>query len=347
MTYRTYEIDGFALPLPIAQAARDTAEAFAQEQPTPEKAEQVRLNTLAVSVVNDYLQMMGIATDLSVSDSWNRIMRLCADVADLEVSGVGRLECRPVKLHREFCPIPPEVWEDRVGYVVVQIDEPFQEASILGFVPTAAVEALPLDQVRSPEDLLDHLYQLKLATAPQTTPQSTPQDTLAQSAARLRVNLSQWFEGMFEAGWQTVDSLLNPSELSPAFAFRGADVAARPESGSGIRRVKLLNMGQASDSSSQTDQALALITEIQAEESPSSPDTPLTNIRLQVHPLNQPTLPEGVQLFVLDESGAVFLEAVSRPMDNYIQLQFSGSSGELFGVEVAFGEVRVAEQFVI
>ncbi len=343
MTYRTYEIDGFALPLPIAQAARDTAEAFAQEQPTPEKAEQVRLNTLAVSVVNNYLQMMGIATDLSVSDSWNRMMRLCADVADLEVSGVGRLECRPVKPHRPFCPIPPEVWEDRVGYVVVQIDEPLQEASILGFVPTAAVEALPLDQVRSPEDLLDHLYQLKLAMAPQTT----PRDTLVQSAARMRVNLSQWFEGAFEAGWQAVDSLLNPSELSPTLAFRGADVAARTESGSGIRRVKLLNMGQVGDSSVQIDQALALVTEIQAEQSPSSSDTPLTNIRLQVHPLNQPTLPEGVQLFVLDESGAVFLEAVSRTMDNYIQLQFSGSAGEMFGVAVVFGEVRVAEQFVI
>jgi hypothetical protein len=133
MSYNTNEMEDFALPLPITRMARRTAEEFANRQPTPQKAEQVRLNTLAVCVVNDYLQMMGIPTDLSVGDSWNPVVLLGADVADLEVTGVGRLECRPVRMHQQTCHIPPEVLSDRIGYVVVQIDESSLEATVLGF----------------------------------------------------------------------------------------------------------------------------------------------------------------------------------------------------------------------
>ena len=50
---------------------------------------------------------------------------------------------------------------------------------------------------------------------------------------------------------------------------------------------------------------------------------------------------------MLDESGAIFLEAKARRADNYIQLQFSGSVGERFSVKVALGEVSMTENFVI
>jgi hypothetical protein len=340
MTYRTYEIDGFALPLPIAQSARDTATAFAREQPTPEKAEQVHLNTLAVSVVKDYLELMGINTDLATSDSWNRLLRMCADVADLEVPGVGRLECRPVKIQAETCSVPPEVWEDRVGYVVVQIDGGFQEAKILGFVPTAAVEALPLNQLRSPEDLLDHLAQLRLTAT---------QSAQSASTASVRVNLSQWLDNIFESGWQTMEWLLNQPELSPAFAFRGARTAV-PEVG--IQRVKLLELDGRTDDSDPavpSNQSVVLATEIQVDPAPVGAESSASprRIRLQVHPLNQPLLPAGLQLVVLDESGTVFLEAESRSVDNYIQLQFSGSPGEAFSVQVKVGTRQATEEFVI
>jgi hypothetical protein len=101
MTRTTYELEDFALTLPITQAARTTAQQFASNQPTPEKAEQVRLNTLCVWVVNDYLEIMGIPTSLTSSDSWNPVIRLCANIADLELPGVGRLECRPVNLSQQ------------------------------------------------------------------------------------------------------------------------------------------------------------------------------------------------------------------------------------------------------
>ncbi|UBF23749.1 DUF1822 family protein [Kovacikia minuta CCNUW1] len=332
MTYRTYETDGFALPLPIARSNRVTATTFAREQPTPEKAEQVYLNTLAVSVVSDYLEMMGIATNPNASDSWNRAVRLCADVADLEVTGVGRLECRPIRTQAQTCAIPPEVWEDRIGYVMVQIDDDFQEAKILGFVPTAAVEALPLDQVRSPEDLLDHLTHLRQAVAVQPSP--------APTIERVRVNLSQWFEDRFESGWQTLESILNGPEFSPAYAFRAfrsVEAATESEQKSSIRRAKIFEIGR--------DHSFLLVTELQTEPSSSSPSQ--THIRLKILPLNQPLLPQGLRLVVVDESGAVFLEAESRRVDNYIQLQFSGNPGETFSVRVDFEAIQVTEEFVV
>lgn len=88
------------IPMPITQSAQQIALQFASEQPNEPKALQVYLNTLAVCAVNNYLRIMDVPTDLTASDSWNPVLRLAADVADLWVIGLGRLECRPVEVTR-------------------------------------------------------------------------------------------------------------------------------------------------------------------------------------------------------------------------------------------------------
>jgi len=330
MTYNTYELEDSALPLPITLAARRKAQEFASGQPTPQKAEQVRLNTLAVYAVKDYLEMMGIPCDLSIADIWNPIARLCADVADLEVTGIGRLECRPLKLHEQTCYIPPEVWSDRIGYVVVQIDESSLSATVLGFTQTANTEEVSINQLRPVEDLIDHLNQpMPIAAAP------TP--AMARSQ---QVNLSQWLANAFETGWQTVESLLNPEQPDLAFRCRGIDSAVLPDSellDVGVRRGKLIDLGI-----QVAGHPVALIIEL-------TPETERKrSILLQVHPAdNQLYLPPSLQLTVLDESGATFLEAQSRSADNYIQLQFSGVPGEQFSVRVSLGDASILQDFVI
>jgi hypothetical protein len=322
MTTTTYQQDNFAVPLPITQAARTTAQQFANQQPTPEKAEQVRLNTLAVWVVNDYLQMMDITTDLTASDSWNPVMRLFADVADLAMPTVGRLECRPISSFEHICSVPPETWEERVGYVVVQIDESLQEAKLLGFVPQVAREELPLSQLQPPEAFIEHLGQLR------------------QSPASTLVNLSQWFVGIFESGWQNLEALWNSQEPGLAYAFRSPEIFEQQTANQSdvvTRRAKLLDLGIQI-----ADQPLMLIVEL----SPQADQK--TSIRLQLHPTgNQLYLPLGVQLTVLDDTGTVFLEAQARSADNYIQLQLRGDIGERFSVRVALDDISITEQFVI
>ncbi|HEY9610123.1 DUF1822 family protein [Allocoleopsis sp.] len=324
MTHPTHELDNLSLSLPITQTALRTAQQFANEQPTPQKAEQVRFNTLAVCVVNDYLQMMGIPTNLKASDSWNPVLRLCANVADLEVTGVGRVECRPHQNSQPNCYIPPEVWLDRVGYVVVEIDELSLEATVLGFTQNVAREELPIRQLQPIEDLIDCLVE--------------PQPVIQPKKAK--INLSQWLFNTFERGWETVETLLAPAESDLAFSFRSApdSVMAEPELYKEyISRAKLIDLGM-----QLAGYPVALVVELQPESDRK------TNILLQVHPIgDQLYLPPLLQLTVLDESGLIFLEAQARNADNYIQLQFSGVPGEQFSVKVALGDASVIEDFVL
>ncbi|KAB8330569.1 DUF1822 family protein [Scytonema tolypothrichoides VB-61278] len=322
MRRTNHNLDDLALTLPITQAASRTAQQFANQQPTPEKAEQVRLNTLCVWVVNEYLEMMDIPTQLTKSDSWNSVLRLCTDVADLELLGIGRLECRSVRFGEEICYIPPETWEERVGYVVVQIDESLQEAKLLGFVRNVATEELPLSQLQPLEDFIEYLAQLR------------------QTPIRTLVNLNQWLVGIFDAGWQTVEYLWNQPELRPGYAFRSGETLVQNDTNKTqalTRRAKLIDLGIQI-----ANQPVILIVEIRPNTNQQ------TGIRLQLHPTgHQIYLIPGIQLTVLDESGAVFLETQARSADNYLQLQFRGEPAEQFSVKVSLNDASVTENFII
>jgi hypothetical protein len=323
MTNDTYD----ALTLPITQGARRTALEFSQQQPTPTKADRVRLNTLAVLVTHDYLQLMDISTDLASGDSWNPVMQACSDVADLELPGLGRLECRPVLPTVDRCPVPAETWEDRVGYVVVQVDELAHEAQILGFVPAVANEELQLSELRSPEALLDHLYELRQA-------QTVPTNAILARAATGQglTNLSNWLntalqqgQAAIESGWQTVEQVFNSGELSPAYAFRRGSNT--------VRRAKRLSLGAVS---------IALVMDLRRDA-----DSHI-EIRLQLHPITTNTrLPNGLQLLVLDSTDAVVIDATATGAEDFLELQIAGATGETFRVEVRFNSYLETQAFVI
>lgn len=298
----------------------------------------MRLNTLAVCAVRDYLEMMGVAVNSRGCDSWNPLMRSFVDVADLEVLGLGRLECRAIAADSPSCYIPLEVWEDRIGYAIVRLDEAEKQATILGFVKQVNQERLAVERLQPLEELLSHLHDLsaitslsfssrRFANANANTPVST-------------VNLGQWFQNTFESGWQTVASLLNPTENNLAFNFRKAEELSKNDvdrSENFVRRAKLIDLGM-----QLAGHSVALVMELR----PVSQQK--TELIVQLHPTGgEIFLPPSLQLIVLDESGAVFLEARARRADNYIQLQFSGTPGERFSVKVALGDVGITENFTI
>jgi hypothetical protein len=183
------------IPLPITGDAKRLAQQFATDLPNPQKAEQVYLNTLAVCTVNNYLRIVGIPTNLSAGNSWNPAARLLANVADLEVTGLGTLECRPMRKADRFCYVPAEVQDDRLGYIVVQIDEEEQEATLLGFTPAVESEELRVSDLRSIDDFLEYLV---LPTPPK---------------AKQPTNLNSWLQNIFDAGWETLEMVLNPPQL--------------------------------------------------------------------------------------------------------------------------------------
>lgn len=319
MTYNLMTPDGIALILPITSRAIEFAGQFAQQQATPAKRERVSLNTLAVCTVNNYLEMMGFETNLQGGDSWNPISRMGANVADLEISGIGKLECIPVKAEDTEYSIPAEVWLDRVGYLFVEINLAEREATLRGFVPQSST-IVNRSQLRSPEDLIDRLHGLMNSPV---------------------VQLDRWLDGLedtIETGWRSFQSLF----LTPELAFRSISNITRSDV---IQRCKVIDLGI-----QLAGNQIALIIELSPTENKER-----TQIRLRICPVddlwpafgNRAYLLPNIQLIILDESEQIFLEAQSRTSDSLIQLEFTGTIGEKFGVVVKLENAQVMEQFII
>ncbi|MGK7927141.1 MAG: DUF1822 family protein [Spirulina sp.] len=350
-----------SLPLPIPRASWQIAREFARQQPNPQKAERVYLNTLAVLVMESYLQLMAIATDLKQSDSWNPVLRMSADVADLMVVGVGRLECLPVKLDptgelsREIplCTIPPEVYLERIGYVAIAIDETRQEATLLGFTKTAGKGEICVEDLRSLSELLEHLAIL----------------------AQPKVHLSQWFVDVFTAGWQELESFLEiepdivpmnsqNSSQSPRWwenlANAGQQAWKRlagdePEtlaldmptmrrrenalvSEADVSRAKLIDLGVRLG----TQKIVLLVALTQQEDE-------RIKILVQVRPnYGDRYLPPNLKLALLQEGDSILQSTESRGQDLCILLKpFKVLPGTDFKVQVTLGEVQIAEDFTV
>ena len=312
-------IEDFSISLPITASARNTAKRFASQQSSPDVAERVRRNTLSVLVMRDYLEMMGIATNLEASDSWHPVVRLCADVADLEIDGLGKLECRSLQAGESTCYMPPEVWEDRIGYTVLRLEEDGRSATILGFVKTVSTEDLSLDRLEPIENLCEALQD----------PKPVPVSPISR--------IIDWFQGLFDAGWQELETLLVNPQPQFARGWRSENTISIPSLNQiEVRRGKAIDL---SDYLPNCQVALVVTTWQETENK--------TNIRLAVYPVTDKCLPQFLKLVVLDETGNIFKEIESRSIDNFIQFEFSGDVGEHFSAQVIFAELVVTENFVI
>jgi hypothetical protein len=137
------------------------AQKFSCEQKDADKSKQVFLNTLAVLAVNFYCQCLKIETNLEESTIGHYNRRILMDSADLKIDVLGKLECRPVLPNENICYVPSEVWSDRVGYVVVEIDEEAKKAILFGFVEQIKTNELPLAQLPDIDNLVDLLLLAK------------------------------------------------------------------------------------------------------------------------------------------------------------------------------------------
>jgi Protein of unknown function (DUF1822) len=306
--------------LSISTLARHTAQQFADEQVTLYKARQVFLNTLSVDVVRDYLTLMAVETDLSQGDSWNPLMRHCADVADLVVSGVGRLECRPLFESAANCYVPPETWWERMGYIFVRIDPSYTQATLLGFLSQVEQAEVSIGALQSMDDFLAYLHQVRQNPS---------------TLARKYVLLRSWLEGRDTDRWLALSELLAPMK---SFSFRGqseglpAPLRAKWFA-NGVSRGKFVRLG------------LHLIPlAIQIERNGLN----RFNLTARVFPCNGSYLiPEGLNLTVLEAAGNIVLQAQARRQDGMLQLRFSGVMGEVFEVRLSLGDRWATKTFMI
>ncbi|MEO1374736.1 MAG: DUF1822 family protein [Cyanobacteria bacterium J06635_10] len=297
-----FPIEDWSIPIPLTSDILLIAREFAKEQQIPAKAQQVYLNTLAVCAVNNYLRILGIPTNITAGDSWNPSVRLTEDVADLWIIGKGSLECRPIKPGAITSYIPPLIGFSRIGYVLVEINEQLLEATLRGFLPHCTKGNLSLHNLYSLEDFPAYLHKIGPL-----------------------VNLSQWFNNIFETGWETPETVLG----EPTLAFRSN---LQP---SHLKRCKLLELRNIGE-------LFALVVTITPESNSN------INILVELKPgSNQLYLPVNLQLILIDEYGREIIDTKSQEVNQHIHIDLTGEPGERFSIKIVLGEVSFSEYFIV
>ncbi|BAY87359.1 hypothetical protein NIES267_68810 [Calothrix parasitica NIES-267] len=360
-------IQQLTISVPITEANRNKAKQFAQQQPDSEKAKQVYHNTLAVLVTNNYLQMLDVTTSLEHSYSWNAVARVSTNIADLNLPLIGHLECRPILDSEDSCYFPKDTWNNRIGYVVVQLDKSYKQGTLLGFVPQVSSTKLDIEQLQSLDDLFVALHSNKPV-----------------------VQLSNWLENIIDEGWKNIEGIIGKKAINPIFVF--ADIPSEDTKSHKIEdAVGQLYATQDEIDKLDSDSEKALIHLLKNTPNEEirwkaaellweiNPDNPAGAIRkavdlgmhfgenliaLMVAILPKPDgsmailtrvypgygenyLPQGLQLSGIDAAGNSFFTVTSRNKDNYIQFKFTAELGDKFNIRVALNDANITESFVI
>lgn len=379
-----YETEQKPISIPIPAKFRDTALEFAQEQPNQSKAKQVYLNTLAVQVVDSYLKMLDIPTNLEASYSWDSWGRILADTADLILPGIGHLECRYLRTGDSSCYVPGELWENRFSYLFIEVNKSCTEAKIIGFLPQVNSQEVNLAQLQTLDDFLEYYHQYSI------------------------VKLRQWLEGIYTSKWQNIEDFSQSQYREREIIFRtlevrGLKIDTPNQVWDSIKQIYtqekiaeilpsqlLAKVNSQSNSETSLTETIIYLLQNESDEETRwtlaeilkkiAPHHPLISARrmmdlgmqlggnavglmvallpnknqtfsilLRVYPIGEKTyLPTGLKLSGLYENGQPFLETEARKeKDNYIQLKFCAELGEKFQIRVKIGDVSITERFII
>ena len=291
------------------------AEKFCRHQSQAEKAKQVYLNTLAVSIASSYLNLLGWSTSLEQSDCWNPILQTMMDVADLYIPSYGKLECRAVLSGADEVMIPSEVWSDRIGYLIVMLDRDFKQGQILGFLKQVQQPQIALQQLEPLSNFPAYLCQQRRIQPTHTA------------------TLSGWVDGIIDSGWQQLDEIFTPPLV---MNFRSKqELAQPPAAGVSQSGVKLISLG------TKVEHTITLILNIQ------SLNHAEFNVSVKVSNY-QPNeyLPEGLELVIVDRASIPVMIAQANQTQT-IEFCFSGERKEQFSVEISWDEYFIVEKFTI
>ena len=201
---------------------------------------------------------------------------------------------------------------------------------------------LPLSLFKSqPSQLL--LYLSFVAPSAIPLPVSSEASYVADTinaASQSLLNLSQWLNGAFDAGWQAVENILTPNQVSFAFRFRDGSnqkVNTSQSDLSNVKRGKLFNFGI-----EQSGESVALLIGLITIESTK------IKVSVELYPTKGQTyLPPDLQLMVLDETGLAIMQAQTRNTNKDISLDFTANSGEQFGIKIVLNNVSITEYFLV
>jgi hypothetical protein len=174
------------------------------------------------------------------------------------------------------------------------------------------------------------------------------QSPSTQTASTPLINLKQWFQQEFAAGWQALDQLLTPQSMSLATSFRQGQQTAQglrsfrqgqqTAQGLSVEGIKLIDLGV--ELGHQSVALLINLTKVTPEK---------VEVRVQLLPLaEQSYLPFRIQLALLSSSQKVLQEVQARTRDQLIQLKrFNCPVGKGFNLQITLDEFSWCETFLI
>ncbi|NEO85433.1 MAG: DUF1822 family protein [Spirulina sp. SIO3F2] len=320
-----------ALTLPVFAQAHTWARTFAACHSTEAKRRQVYLNTLAVAIVNDYLQQLDIPTALEQSLWWQPEYQVLDVGADLFIPDFGTVTCCPVLADADRCELPPG---EQQGCIAVQFDARFGRATLVGYVSADDQNwrSLPLAEFEDFSVLLAQLPEAESVAEPIAA--SHPLDQLLNQFPQLlhapTLNtLSDWLTGAIADSWQPLDRLLTPYAMPLATAR-----TQHRRTTATIERCKLLTLTDAVE-------PIALVVMV----NPQSPQT--MEITVELWATNeQQQLPDELEFQLLNESGVPVMQAHAQG-SNHLQFVFRANLDDTFDVCVMLQTAQVIESFVI
>ncbi len=229
------------------------------------------------------------------------------NVADLTLPNFGKLERLWILPQQETVTIPPEVREDPIGYIGVRSEEQLQQVELLEFIPRKTI---------------------KFATQTVNISQLQPLDTLFDTLDSLQkqVNLRQWLTGLFAEDWQPIATIM-AGRMVRSLANNAANTISRGK----IISWQINNL----------EAKVILVLKI-------TDSTDAIDLCLQLYPdRDEPNLPTGLSVQILDETGEICLSATAKDSDDWMQLEFICHPGEKFQIELNLAGITVVEHFSI
>lgn len=273
-------------------------------------------HALALQAAALYFQGLGLSSNLELADSSHAAWSLMTGSFDLYLTDLGSLECCAVLPEATHVAIAPESWGNRIGYLIIEIDDSTNSAALLGFIRSVDQQmTVPLTELESLDALLDHL------------------EALEQSVT-MHARLNQWLQDTdlaSKTGWKVVKKLSAP-RISPLA------VRLTPAVGSSLKQPLQFKR---SLSLARGDDRMELFLGLQQLNHQKM------GITLSLRP-EAPcqALPNDLLIALMGDDDQVHLSVQPKTTDHFV-VNFSGAAGDHFSLLIQVGDITYSESFEI
>lgn len=320
----TSTIPTFGFPVPLTSKVWAKAQSHIHPKFDADHNQKEFRKKLALYAVEFYLRCMAFKIEPQASDSHDPILSRFLESADLMVQGYGKLECCPVLAGDTSAHVPIDAQGARLAYVIVQLEEHYQQAQILGFnaQPLAANGEIDLHQIQPIDELPQFLCDCKTTVLQKIWNWSQEQrQSLTELSEPIRNTCS---------GWQ-----LSP-DLNLAYMRFDSDDAAEPLMSQSEIPVVVSKIVQVQDLD------LELVMYLAPKQDGKF------HIEIMVEPVIPQELPDKLQLKVIDGDGQPFQQlSLSNHIGDLVTRPFLATPCEHFSVDLIYGRAKHTESFVI